>query len=168
MADDTTAAATATDDKPTDTGNDSLSDIEQIAAQADKPDAVRAALQAERDTAKEARDRADAAEAKVKEFEDRDKSDQQRKEEAAAEADRRATAAESKALRYEVAAAKGIPLEQAHRLQGSTKDELEKDAEEFKKSLGEQQQRTGFDGGTRQPVPAGDMDAQIRRAAGRG
>ncbi|MBR3330724.1 MAG: DUF4355 domain-containing protein [Mogibacterium sp.] len=41
----------------------------------------------------------------------------------------RATKAETKNLRMEVAAAKGIPIELAARLQGSTKEALEKDAE---------------------------------------
>jgi hypothetical protein len=74
-------------------------------------------------------------EAKVKEFEDRDKTEQQKKDEEKAEAEQRATAAEAKALRFEVAAAKGVPLSQAHRLQGTTKEELEQDADAFLKDV---------------------------------
>jgi hypothetical protein len=42
---------------------------------------------------------------------------------------------ESKLLRYEVAAAKGLDLKAALRLQGSTKEELEADADDFAKSF---------------------------------
>jgi len=43
---------------------------------------------------------------------------------------------DAKLLRYEIAAAKGLDLKAALRLQGSTKEELEADAEEFSKSFG--------------------------------
>lgn len=42
---------------------------------------------------------------------------------------------EAKLLRYEVAAAKGLDLKAALRLQGSTKEELEADADDFAKSF---------------------------------
>lgn len=65
-------------------------------------------------------------------------------------AETRATTAESglaeaqaKLTRYEVAAEVGIPLTHAPRLIGSTKEELEKDAKEYKKSL----RSSGFDPG---------------------
>lgn len=45
------------------------------------------------------------------------------------------TGLESKLLRYEVAAAKGLDLKAALRLQGSTKEELEADADDFAKSF---------------------------------
>lgn len=120
-----------------------------------------------RDEAAGWRTKAQEATSKVQEFEDADKSEKQKLEEKATQAEQAQAAAERKALVYEVAAAKKVPLEQAHRLQGSTKQELEADADEFLKSLGEQD-RTSPDGGTRQPVPAGGMDSLIRRSAGRG
>jgi len=43
---------------------------------------------------------------------------------------------DAKLLRYEIAAAKGLDLKAALRLQGSTKEELEADADEFSKSFG--------------------------------
>lgn len=42
---------------------------------------------------------------------------------------------EAKLLRYEVAAAKGLDLKAALRLQGTTKEEIEADADEFAKSF---------------------------------
>lgn len=43
---------------------------------------------------------------------------------------------DAKLLRYEIAAAKGLDLKAALRLQGSTKEELEADADEFSRSFG--------------------------------
>lgn len=45
------------------------------------------------------------------------------------------TGLESKLLRYEVAAAKGLDLKAALRLQGTTKEEIEADADDFAKSF---------------------------------
>lgn len=104
-------------------------DIEVIAAQADKPDAVRNALQAEREAAAQARKTADDLAAKVKQFEDRDKSEQQKLEERATTAEDRAAKAETELLRVQVAVGKKLPLELAARLQGKDKKELEADAD---------------------------------------
>lgn len=135
---------------------------------AQNPDAVKRALAAERDAAKEAKKRADAAEAKVREYQDRDKSDQQKLEERAVNAEKTAAEREARLLRFEVAAAKDIPLKHAHRLQGSTKEELEQDAAELAKELVAGGGSTGFDGGTRgEPARPNDMDAAIRQSAGR-
>lgn len=51
------------------------------------------------------------------------------------EKDAALTEREQKLMRYEVAAAKGLDLKAALRLQGSTKEELEADADEFAKSF---------------------------------
>lgn len=143
----------------------------ELLRDARNPDAVRSALKAEREAAAAAKKEAEEARAKVKEYEDRDKTEQQKKEEAAAAATKRADDLEAKLLRYEVAAAKNIPLNQAHRLQGSSKEELENDADEFLKSLktggNGGGSDSGFDGGARSDAPAGSMDELIRRAAGR-
>lgn len=102
---------------------------------------------------------------KVKEFEDRDKTVQQRLEERAATAETRADAAEKKLMRYEAAAAKGVPLEQAHRLRGETKEELEQDAEAFRSSLSGTGRVPTPDAGPRPSVEPQDMDALIRAKA---
>lgn len=110
-------------------GRKETDDIDRIAAQADKPDAVKAALQRERDAAKEARRQADALAAKVKAFEDRDKTEQEKLEERAQTAERKAADLERSMLRLRVASAKKLPGELADRLQGSTQEELEADAD---------------------------------------
>lgn len=51
------------------------------------------------------------------------------------EKDAALTEREQKLMRYEVAAAKGLDLKAALRLQGSTKEELEADADDFAKSF---------------------------------
>jgi hypothetical protein len=100
-----------------------------ILAQADNPDAVKRALKAERDAAKRAAKERDEALARVKEFEDRDKSEQERLAERASalEADNAKLAREL--LRLEVAAEKKLPPELARRLQGDDREALEADAE---------------------------------------
>jgi membrane protein involved in colicin uptake len=148
-------------------GQQQQQDDAALLAAANNPDAVKAALDREREAAKAARKEADEARAKVKEFEDAKLSDQEKKDKEKAEAEQRATAAEAKALKYEVAAEKGVPLAQAHRLQGSTKEELEKDADAFLKDV-----KPGGGGGQLDGGPRGametpeDMDAAIRQAAG--
>lgn len=114
-----------------------------------------------------ARKRAQDAEARAKEYEDRDKTEQQKLAEQAQAAGTRADEAETRLLRYEVAAEKNVPTKLAKFLSGSSKEELERSADELLAELGDQT-RTSFDGGAREgQVPAGDMDAAIRRAAGR-
>lgn len=87
-----------------------------------------AALQAERDA------RA-AAEKRLKEFEDRDKTEAEKTAERLAAAEKRADELEAKALRAEVAASKGVP---ASLLSGSTKQELEAYADQLIQFRGEQ------------------------------
>lgn len=114
------------------------------------------------------RTKANELAAKLQEIEDRDKSDQQKAIERAEAAERRASEAESKVLRADVAADKGVPAKLAKFLTGSTKEDLEKSADELLSEL-KANGHTSFDGGPRDgQVPAGDMDAAIRRAAGRG
>lgn len=69
--------------------------------------------------------------AKVKEFEDLSKTEQEKLADSLVEAEQRAEDAEQKLLRAEVASEKGLTPAQAKRLTGSTKDELEADADEL-------------------------------------
>lgn len=89
------------------------------------------ALDAERRAKREAEKRASDLEARLKEFEDRDKSESQRMAERAEAAEKALTDAQSRALRLEVAAEKGLTPAQAKRLVGSTREELEADAAEL-------------------------------------
>jgi len=65
---------------------------------------------------------------KLKDLEDRDKSESEKLAERVAAAERRAADAESKALRFEVAIEKGV---KARWLSGATREELEAAAEEY-------------------------------------
>ncbi|GAA3121758.1 hypothetical protein [Streptomyces echinatus] len=107
---------------------------------------------------------------KLKEFEDRDKTEAQKLADRANEAESAAARATAKLLRYEVAADKKLPAGWAQRLQGSTKEELEADAEKLLADLGAQQQRNApsYDGGVRQSTRPTSMNDLIRQTAGRG
>lgn len=89
------------------------------------------ALIRERETAKAAEKRASDAEARIKEFEDRDKSEAQKLEDRATAAEARAALLESNSLRRDVAEEKGLTPAQAKRLVGTTRDELEADADDI-------------------------------------
>lgn len=99
-------------------------------------DAGKRALDAERKARKAAEKRATDAEAKVQEAEDADKTEVERLTGQVATLTQERDSALSKADRFEVAAAKGLSLAQARRLVGSTKDELEQDADEMRTELG--------------------------------
>lgn len=94
------------------------------APSADDVAALKAAL-------KKANDEAAASRHKLKELEDRDKSDSEKLTERIAAAEKRAADAEANALRLEVAAAKGLTPSQVKRLVGTTREELEADAVEL-------------------------------------
>lgn len=110
-----------------------------------------AALKAER----EART---AAEKRLKEFEDRDKTEAERTAERLAAAERRATELEGKALRAEVAAAKGVPLSL---LNGSTQAELEASADALIQFRGEKPAPSLLvpkEGTSPRPAPSSDSE----------
>lgn len=94
-------------------------------------DAGKKALDAERRDKRAAEKRAADLEARLKEFEDRDKTESTRAIERAEAAEKVAAAAEARALRLEIAAEKGLTPAQAKRLVGETRDELEADAAEL-------------------------------------
>ena len=100
-------------------------------ATGDLGDAGKKALDAERREKRAAEKRAADLEARLKEFEDRDKTESTRAIERAEAAEKAAAAAESRALRLEIAAEKGLTPAQAKRLVGETREELEADASEL-------------------------------------
>jgi hypothetical protein len=161
MAEEETPAAPVEETTTTETDPE----LAAILKDAQNPDAVKNAIDRQKADAKAARDEAAALKAKLQEIEDRDKTEQQRKDEAAAADAKRATDAEAKALRYEVAADKGIPLKHAHRLVGSNKEELEADATELAKEL-KAEDGPDFAPGARRTVNKTDMDSLIRGARG--
>ena len=100
-------------------------------ATGDLGDAGKKALDAERRDKRAAEKRAADLEARLKEFEDRDKTESTKALERAEAAEKAAAAAEARALRLEIAAEKGLTPAQAKRLVGETREELEADATEL-------------------------------------
>ena len=94
-------------------------------------EAGKKALEAERRNARAAAKERDALAAKLKEFEDRDKSETDKAAERAAAAEKRVAELEAHAARLEVAFENGLTPAQAKRLVGSTREELEADAKEL-------------------------------------
>lgn len=86
--------------------------------------AIKAAL-------RKANKEAETARLKVKEYEDAGKTETERLTGQLTAAEQRATAAEARAMRLEVAHAKGLTPGQAKRLVGATQEELEADADEI-------------------------------------
>lgn len=80
---------------------------------------------------------------KAKALEDAKKSEAEKLTEKLTAAETRAAAAEQRALRLEVAAAKGLTEAQAKRLVGATKEELEADADDLLASFGSAPADTG-------------------------
>lgn len=99
-------------------------------------DAGKKALEAERKARREAEKRLKVLEAKIQEAEDADKSEAERLQAQVATLTKQAEAAQAKVDRFEVAAAKGLTPAQARRLVGSTKEELEDDADAMRAELG--------------------------------
>ncbi len=75
--------------------------------------------------------RARGLEARLKEFEDRDKSESEKLAERAAAAEKTAAEAQTGYLRLKVATAKGLPANLAERLRGTTEEEMTADADEL-------------------------------------
>lgn len=97
------------------------------------------ALAEERQRAKAAEKRAAELEAKLKEIDDAGKSEAEKTAERLAAAEKAAAEHEQRALRLEVAAEKGLSPAQAKRLVGSTREELESDADELLATFGTKQ-----------------------------
>lgn len=108
-------------------------------------DGGKRALEAERKARRAAEKRAQEAESKVKEAEDAEKTEVERLQGQVATLTKQAEAAQAKAERFEVAAAKGLSLAQARRLVGSTKEELEADADDMRSELGLDKEDEGKD-----------------------
>lgn len=172
MADEATATVEETP-ATEEVTEDVETDVEEIAAQAEKPDAVSNAIKRERDAAKAAKAERDEALARIKEFEDAQKSEEEKRaealESAKAEAETykaRIHELEVKQRRAEVAAAKNLPPKLAVRLTGETVEEIEADADSLLEDLGTLpgEPPPPGDGGARTPVQPKDLDDQIREA----
>lgn len=105
-----------------------------------------------RKRARQHEDRAKALADKAKKFDEWQTSQQTEAEKTAqriADAERKAAEAESRLLRQEVAAAKGLTTDQAKRLVGSTREELESDADELLAAFKASARTADFGGGNR-------------------
>lgn len=121
--------------------------------------------------AREQETRAKANAEKAKKFDDLEaerKTEAEKLTDRATEAERVAADAVLRATRFEVAAEKGLPIELAPRLQGSTKDELLADADVLLTQVGPVKPKApSLDGGARKTSSGkSDMNDIIRQAAG--
>lgn len=132
------------DDDDDDGGSGRASGGGNANGNADDVEAMKRAL-------KKANKEAEQTRLKLKEYEDRDKSETEKLSERNRELESTLTTAEQRAMRLEIALDKGIPKTLAVRLQGDTREEMEKDADELLKTLGGNGQRKtpSFDGGTK-------------------
>lgn len=99
-------------------------------------EAGKRAIAAERKARQAAEKRLKEMEARVKDAEDAEKSEVERLQGQVADLTKRAEKAEANVDRFEVAAAKGLTPAQARRLVGSTREELEEDADAMRSELG--------------------------------
>lgn len=137
--------------KSTDTGGSGTSDD-----RGQTPEPLTAEYVKElRQEARATRKQLEAAEARLRDFEDREKTEQQKLAERAERAEQAAADATGRLLRFEVAADKKLTSDWVERLRGETREELEADADRLLAQLAEQYQppptrTTAFDGGARQ------------------
>jgi hypothetical protein len=117
---------------------------------------------------KKANKEAETARLRLKEIEDAGKSDTEKLTGRVSELEQGLSAAQTAAQRFEVAIDKGVPKSLAVRLQGGTREEMEKDADELLKTLGGNPRPPSFDGGTKdKPHQGEDMNALLSRGARR-
>lgn len=119
------------------------------------------ALEAFKKRARQAEAEAKELANKVKEYEERDLSEQERLAKAAEEAKTEAKRVESENLRLRVALDKNLPSELIDRLKGDSVEELEADAEHLL-TLVKPKEAQDFDGGARQSVSSPTRDDAIK------
>jgi hypothetical protein len=157
MADDANQGDTPKDAENTDAAKATTDD--SVVAQAEKPDAVKHALDAERASRKAAEKRANELAAKVQEFESANQSELEKLTGKLTKAEQAAAKAEGQLLRFEVAKEKEIPAEAIDLLNGSSREELEASADKILnlvKNRTENDNEPDFDGGAREPAPNTD------------
>jgi flagellar biosynthesis GTPase FlhF len=112
-----------------DGGNGDEDDVARIRRQARHHESENTRLKRELEEAKK-------AEARLKELEDAEKTELQREKEQREAAERAAAESKLELARTRVAMRKGLTESQARRLQGTTEEEIEADAEDLIKSFG--------------------------------
>lgn len=118
---------------------------------------------------KKANKEAETSRLKLKEYEDRDKSEAEKVVDRLKEAEAKASVAEQRYLRASVGADKGLPRPMWDRIQGSTEEEMATDADSLLAVLAPKNGTGSFDAGPKGGTskPDADMSALIRQAAGR-
>lgn len=108
-----------------------------------------------RNEAASSRNKIGELEEKLQEIADRDKSQQEKLNDQLTAEKARADAHERKSLRYEVAAEHGLDMATAEFLSGTTREEMELQAEKLQQLLADKGKPTtaGFDGGARTTAP---------------
>jgi hypothetical protein len=149
----------ADDNAVPDDENDAPAPLAPAAKADDVPSEVKAAL-------RKANKEAETLRLRLKEFEDRDKTEAQKLEERASAAESRLGPVEQENARLRVALAKGLPADLVDRLRGGSEQELAADADKLLELVGQQASGGSFDGGARRTAPpAGDMNSLIRQQA---
>lgn len=161
---------------PDDQQDDLTPSERELTDQAEQPDAVRKAIATERRERKAAEKALKELNTRLREFEDKDRTEGERlqaradeAEKALAEATAKAKDLELQMLRARVAAQAGLPAEAVSRLQGSTEAELKRDAEQLSALVGARTRAAsapsaGFGGGPRgSEAPADSTQAQGQR-----
>lgn len=122
-----------------------------------------------REQEKRAKENADAAK-RLGEIEESQKSEAQKVADRLAQAESDAGTAASRADRAEIALSKGLTLSQAKRLVGTTREELEADADELLKDIGVQTSRGNRapgEGKTSKPKADEDRREFVRQLTGK-
>lgn len=127
-----------------------------------------------RKEASESRKQLETANAKLRELEDRDKSESEKLTQRAAESERRAVEAEARLLRVEIAAERKMAATAVGLLTGATREEIEASADRLAAFAKENEKAPpNFDGGARRDQPAESQTAEeahndwLMRALGR-
>lgn len=156
-------AATATEETSETEGQEQEQETEQK-TRTEIPPEVAAAL-------RKANKEAETARRRLKELEDRDKNETQKATDRATQAEKDAAEARAAYLRLKVGTTKGLAPSIAERLHGDTEEEMAADADALLaalKSANGNGRPGSFDAGAKSSPPAAeDMNALIRRAAGR-
>lgn len=119
-------------------------------------------VKALRKEAAENRKALEAATARLRELEDRDKSDLEKAAQRATESERRATEAEAKLLRVQIAAEKNMPASAVALLTGTTREEIEASAASLAAYAQDLEKKApGFDGGARRDPPPAEKKPEL-------
>ena len=113
--------------------------------------------------AKQAMRELEEAQKRIKEFEDRDKTEQERLADEAAAAKAEVEKHKNENLRLRVAAEKNLPADLIDRLQGDNLEDLLADADKFLELM-KPAEATDFDGGSRATAKAPSRDEIVRLA----